>query len=53
MTINIWNMLDEDTACANTINSFKSCLQRMHTNGSFTKLSKSAWPHVPSQGPDF
>jgi len=47
--INIWNMLDEDTVSANTGNSFKRCLQCMHTDGSFTRLSKSAWSLGPSQ----
>jgi len=49
--INIWNMLDEDAVSANTVNSFKRHLQRMYTDGSFTRLSKSAWPLGPSQIP--
>jgi len=44
-------MLDEDTVTANTVNSFKRHLQRMYTDGSFTRLSKSAWPLGPSQIP--
>ena len=49
--INIWNMLDEDTVSAKTVNSFKGCLQRKYTDGSFTRLTESAWPLGPSQIP--
>ena len=40
--INIWNMLDEDTVSAKTVNSFKRCLQRKYTDGSFIRLTESA-----------
>jgi len=47
--INLWNSLDEESASAVSVNSFKGKLQKLHTNGSFSRLLKSTWPLGLSQ----
>ena len=42
VVINLWNSLDEESVSAVSVNSFREKLQRLHMDGSFPRLFKSA-----------